>query len=131
MGTDLYPYLRKDLLDLVLQTPGVLGYTNFTHTHSSYYEVKFYDKYLYITFTSTGLYIVIEAPECRKIPSKSIYHENHFKFQPIDKIWLRDSLDSELLGNKTVILDMVDEPAFKNKYGYCFYDLAARFQAGK
>lgn len=126
MSSELYPYLRRDLLNLILQTPGVASYKNFAYTHIGYYEIKIYDKFLYITFTETGLYIIIEAPERRIIPSKSIYHEDHYKFKRTDKIWLKDSWDSEELGDNTELLSLVDTPEFKAKYGFSFYALATR-----
>ncbi|MBP3596744.1 MAG: hypothetical protein J6J60_05030 [Clostridia bacterium] len=128
MGYELFPYLRKDLLDLILQTPAITGYNNFCCVHNSYYEIRTNNKFLYITFTETGLYIIIETPESRMIPSRSLYHENHYRFQYTDRIWLKDSLDSEELGNNTKLLSLVDTPEFKAKYGFSFYSLADRFK---
>lgn len=128
MSNEIYPYLRSDLLKLILETPGVTSYKNFQYAHNGYYEVKIYDKFLYITFTETGLHIIIEAPESRIIPSQSYYHEDHYSFKPTDKIWLKNSWDSEELGNNTKILSLVDTPSFKNKYGFSFYTLSIRFK---
>lgn len=128
MSSELYPYLRSDLLNLILQTPGVTGYSNFAYPHAGYYEVRIHNKFLYIAFTETGLYIIIETPESRTVPSKSFYYENHYKFKKTDKIWLRDSWNSEELGNHTEILSSVDTPEFKEKYGYSFYSLVTRFK---
>lgn len=126
MQTNYYPYSNRDLLKLLFETPGVTILNNFRNTYDGYCEIKINNKFLYITFTETGLYIIIEAPERRIIASKSIYIEDHYNFQATDKIWLKDSLNSENLGNQTHILNLINNPDFKAKYGFSQYTLRLR-----
>ena len=76
MQTIYYPYSNSDLLKLLFETPGVTILNNFRNTYNGYCEIKINNKFLYITFTETGLYIIIEAPERRIIASKSVYIED-------------------------------------------------------
>lgn len=125
MDNILYSELRQNLLVLLVKNQNVKGIKNYQCDKRGFIEVKLQNSYLYITFTKTGLSIIIETPESRVINEAAAYFFN-YNFQPTDRIWIKNSIKTDPLENYTDILHFINQPDFKKKYGIPYDSLKAR-----